>query len=811
MKLKDNAYEGTVENDPKVSSVKPVFEHLTSLNEKSRSTVLARGLDRIRLVEFEQSVSLDSMIQRYRDDPNVEYVQPNFLYEPDLVPNDPLYSQQYAHQLSQAEAAWDLCTGSPDVVIAVIGTGVAIDNPDLISNVWINPGEIAGNNLDDDNNGYPDDVNGWNFENDNNNPRPASSNHETMVAGIVAARGNNGIGICGVSWYSSIMPLRAAYTSDQVAAAIEYARENGARIIHMSFGNYDRSKYGDGVVKEMLDDAYAAGVLLVATAGNDQKDWKRYPAALYNVLAVGATDRYDRRAVWGYYYSHGGTNFGPWVDLSASGSDILSTTQTGYATGDGTSYSAPYVSGLGALLFSYDGNLSNMAVRAILENTTDSINIDTIYHSVGTGRVNAWQALYNASTAYPLGEIVSPENKGFVPVNSQQVPLVFLAQGDTYRIEYSAFAGDQWTLIAQGDPEQDTQPDGLVHLAFANPGLGSYTLRLKVSRSGYDHVDEKLFAIDGGYQKNWPLTVSENKRYLRSNAICMDIDEDGSNEIIQSTYADSITNGYTYIWNEDGSNLPGWPKYLGGDPSCSTSAVGDVDGDGDYEVVTTTYRGGFVYVWHWQDGELLSGDWPKNFGRHIRANPLLADLDGDGDSEIIVAVSGHETPYGIFAFQHDGALVWEFPTNNVQAPMAAADLDGDGDIEIVVTATYYDTYLLDHEGGLVNQWSGGSHKGPVIVDLNKDGVLEIVNVSDSEKKLRALHMDGTALWEVPLGTSTLRGYGAISVGDLTGDGYYDIFIANGYGYKAYNKVYAWDHTGNPQRRRCQRSPCRFYI
>jgi subtilisin family serine protease len=815
IKLKDNISLSKVRGDSQVNTVKPAFKYLSHLPYESMSSAVNRGLDRVHVMEFDTAVPVKSMLKKYQGDPDVEYVQPNYIYEPDVVPNDPMYSEQYAHQLTEAEPAWDLSTGSSDVVVAVIGTGVDIDHPDLVTNIWINPGETPDNFIDDDNNGYIDDVKGWNFYNNSNDPRPSGSSHETKVAGVIAAVGNNGVGICGVTWNSRIMPLRVAYNSEQVAEAIEYARANGAHIINMSFGNYDKTKYGDSLVKEMLDNAYEEGLLLVATAGNDKVSYNRYPAALYNVMAVAATNQYDERAVWS---NTKGTNFGPWVDIAAPGSSILSTIPDGgYNYGNGTSFAAPYVSGLGALLFSYNSILTNIKVRAILENTTDPVVIEPDYLYIGTGRVNVWNALYNSGSLYPLGEIVSPKNHELISKDTGQIPLTFFTHGSAYQLEYRAYGSDQWTLIAQGDTQPIPIPkdipfmqsslsdlgvpgnepplrDARINLFFDNPGLGTFMLRLTVTNSGYTHADTKMIGIGEDYQENWPVDMAGYDRLIMSTAICMDIDEDGENEIIQSSYGDGGQGGYTYIWNADGTDLEGWPKSLGGDPSCSTSAIGDVDGDGDYEIVTTTYNYGYVYVWHWQNGELLSGDWPKAYGTRIRANPILADLDGDGDGEIIVAVSDlNHINDGIHVLQHDGAPVWTYTIDNIQGPMAVADLDGDNDLEIVAVSLQ-NTYVLDHEGNLITQWTDGSHKSAVIADLDKDGELEII-CAKGTTAIRALHLTGDQIWIANSGTS-MGTYGAISVGDLNDDGYLEVFVTE-CNYNANNKVYAWDYAGNP--------------
>lgn len=784
-----------------IRSMEPVFKHragpqaLAGPAGEGVDTEQPQGLERVFLVRFEEGFDVEQKLEIIKQALQAEYVQLNYIYHPDTAPNDPYYDLQYGHKNAGAEFAWDVTTGSEDVVVAVIGTGVDIDHPDLAANIWSNPREVTGNSLDDDGNGFVDDVNGWNFYNNNNNPRPAGDSHETSVAGVVAAEGDNGEGVCGVSWHSAIMPLRIAYTSAQVAAAVEYARANGARIINMSFGNYDKGKYGDTVVKDAIDAAYADGVLLIATAGNDTTDTKRYPAALNNVMAVGATNRFERRVSW--------SNFGPWVDIAAPGDRIYTTipgvsleSSGTYDYASGTSFAAPYVAGAAALMFSDNPALTNVQARARLENTADPVDPAVEYISIGSGRVSASSCMADTGADYPLGEIVEPENRISFAEEATQIPVSFFGHGDSYTLEYSAYERDDWIMVGQGSVDGDAAGDGLVYLAFDNPGPGTYMLRLTVDMDGRTHADKKMFAVDGPYQQDWPGPVLGYQRWMMSTALCMDIDEDGRNEIIQSSYGGNTAGGYTYIWNEDGSSLSGWPRALMGDPSCSTSAIGDVDGDGDYEVVTTTYRYAAIYVWHWQGAQLLPG-WPKQYGSRsiIRANPVLADLDGDGDSEIIVAVCNYDdVNEGIFAFQHDGTQLWHFAINNVQGPLAAADLDGDGDIEIVASA-WQNLYVLDHEGNEVRRFDGGSHKSAIVADLDMDGVPEIIYYDMWDYQVRAVHVTGEVLWEAPTNAGA---YGALSAGDLTGNGYPEVFMAVNSGTSDYYaELQAWDYQGNP--------------
>ena len=284
---------------------------LTALNEALGVTAMVQleAGGESCLLEFPSATDVLEAVQRYRDLPGVADAQLNYVYTPDVVPDDVLYPNQYAHQRTEAEGGWDIETGDPAVVIAIIGTGVETTHPDLAPNLWQNPGEIPANGLDDDGNGFIDDHLGWDFVGLDNDPTP-SHPHETQVAGIAAAVGNNDAGVTGVCWSCSLMPLRISYTSVQVADALHYARQNGADVVNMSFGNYDVGKYGpDTIVEDAVDAAYASGVVLVATAGNNAIDVMRYPAALENVIATASTGTQDQRA--------GFSNFGSWVSVAA--------------------------------------------------------------------------------------------------------------------------------------------------------------------------------------------------------------------------------------------------------------------------------------------------------------------------------------------------------------------------------------------------------------------------------------------------------------------------------------------------------------
>ena len=753
-------------------------------------------------------------------DPEVEYAQPNYSYRICREPNDAEFLDQYAHQVIQMADAWDISIGSRDIVVAVLDTGVDVNHPDLNENIWVNPGEIPDNDIDDDENGYIDDIHGWNFDGDNNRVSPIDdpdailssvSGHGTMVSGVIAGVGNNGIGVAGVNWECSIMALRLSdlITSEEVAVALDYAAANGARIANMSFGADEFGPKGDGLVMEAIDRAYVAGVLLVASAGNSDNAIPQYPAAYPTVMAVASTDGEDIKT--------GHSSFGPWVDIAAPGTDIV-TTDMGedgeYIAIAGTSFSGPYVAAVGALVLSLDPSLSHLDVRAILENTTDPVyygDLDPALGYIGTGRVNAYRALQEADRPLPLGEIAQPRMRQTLPNDGNDVELALLMQGESYIVEYSSYGHDDWYPIRDG--EVATDANCLVRLTLANPGAGTYTLRLTVTGDGTAHTDVKDFGIDAlSRQSHWPKEEEAKlppETYYNGSPLCVDFDGNGSNEIIQSTISMDFDD-YTYgdllgeiaIWDKEGHALPGWPQeFLTDFTSIVMTGVGDIDGDGAFELVVVDDY--YLTVTAFEiTGELVEGLWPIDVGpwwAYISSDPVLADLDQDGDSEIIVALDAESsTEDGLFAIQGDGSYLWERRYIS-HGPLSVADMDGDGDVEIALSGlgpgiSNVHTFLLDHQGQQIKRWRGGGLKGTVISDLDGDGEKELLFCTDTY--VQAVHIDGRTVWRTKV-SEPLDTAGGMSIGDLDGDGKREVYVTSlvegdGFGY---TQVYGFDHAG----------------
>jgi subtilisin family serine protease len=345
-------------------------------------------------------MSVEDAVEMFKNNPDVEYAEPNYVLTIAVTPNDPSFDKLWGlHNTGQtggtadadidAPEAWDITTGLGNVVIAVIDTGVDYDHPDLSNNIWVNTGETdCTDGLDDDGNGYTDDCIGWDFANNDNDPID-DNGHGTHVAGTIAAEGNNSTGITGVMWTAKIMPLKfmdadgVGYTSDAISA-IEYARANGAHIVNCSWGNYDE----DPFLKDAIDNA--SSILFSCAAGNDTNDNDSipfYPASYQstNILSVTATDQNDNLASFSNYGKAS-------VHIAAPGVDIYSTIYNGsYAYSSGTSMAAPFVSGVAGLVLSNNPALNSFQARELILSTVDNKGLSVITE----GRLNA----YNAVTA----------------------------------------------------------------------------------------------------------------------------------------------------------------------------------------------------------------------------------------------------------------------------------------------------------------------------------------------------------------------------------------------------------------------------
>lgn len=323
-------------------------------------------------------------------DPNIEFAEPDFIAQALIVPNDPYYST-YEWHLPKigAPAAWDVSTGSADVVLAVVDTGVQAGHPDLAGRVL--PGYDFANSDSD-----PSDDNG----------------HGTAVAGTAAASGNDGIGVAGVAWGVSILPVKVLNSAGSgyysaIANGITYAADNGARVINLSLGGTSSSL----TLQNAVSYAVGKGCVVVAAAGNNGNNATVYPAAYANVLAVSALNAADTLPTW--------SSYGSFVDLCAPGENITTTySGSGYATVSGTSFSSPTVAGVAALALSVNPALSNTKVASLLTSTADDLGATGYDIYFGAGRVNAAKVV---AAAVPVADTTAPVTAVTKPANNSSI------------------------------------------------------------------------------------------------------------------------------------------------------------------------------------------------------------------------------------------------------------------------------------------------------------------------------------------------------------------------------------------------------
>jgi len=344
-----------------------------------------------------------------------------------FTPDDPFFSDQWYLSKIQAPEAWDMEQGKTGTVVAVLDAGVDMNHPDLLGRFWNNPGEIPDNGLDDDGNGFVDDVHGYNFVDKNANPEPPQTSlydegaisHGTMIAGIIGANTNNGVGVAGIDRTAKLMVVRILDNmgiGDSVTArkGIDYAVANGAKVINLSFTGFDF----DAEFQAAIERAHDAGVVVVAAVGNtknggtDINQKPIYPACFQDhgvqdwVLGVAATDQADTKTSFSNYGSS-------CTDISAPGVGILNTvyqndvwlpfSQGFYQDGwSGTSLAAPIVSAAAGLLFQEHPNITPNQVYTILRSSVDPVFMGGLSDgSIGSGRINIAKALTLANEQFP--------------------------------------------------------------------------------------------------------------------------------------------------------------------------------------------------------------------------------------------------------------------------------------------------------------------------------------------------------------------------------------------------------------------------
>ena len=697
--------------------------------------------------------------------------RPGALIDPSL-PSDARFSQQWSldnrGQTSgkpgadiDAIGAWRIEQGDPDVVIAMVDTGIDYTHRDLQSRMWTNEGEVPNNGLDDDGNGYVDDVYGYDFYDDKSDPWD-DHRHGTHTAGIAAAAWNHRVGIVGVAPHCRVMALKifdvaGSGSTAAAAEAIIYATNMGAKITSNSYGGPLYSQALDLA----FEYAFENDVVSIASAGNGSTDSASYPAALKNVLSVAATDDDDQPAEF--------TNYGEFVDLAAPGVSVLSTVPylwnaSGYALFSGTSMAAPHVAGIAALIRSHDPSATNRAVQSALMTAVDPL--DTAL-DLGTGRCNAKRALFLNHNSDLVVEATT-----IVESAESTLTISGTAGGDDFlRYDLDVGTGSypaQWTAL-----ESRFQPvsDGVLGtIDLANLPTGASRVRVRVTDSaGRSVADSKPFVVDNfgftqprdfdvlrkggllelrgnvsvlgftGYQVEWRPYILNNGYPSPSGpwtSAGIVLENGGLQQVSNNKLATfdtqvvTGTNRCHLRLSAPGSNFEevldlyldpnlqqGWPIRISHDPSYDGDLsvldplIVDLDRNGAAELYSLMTG---VFYGHDAAGVLLPGfpvNLPTSSGETYTTSALtVGDVDEDGFEEILFAGLRDQTLL-IYAYEADGILASGFPLaftyggspdSAVLRPNSSvvmADIDADGQDEIVFQA--FDILIIAERNGML--------------------------------------------------------------------------------------------------------------
>ncbi len=458
---------------------------------------------------FPEELDLAQIVEEYKKNPYIEYAHLNYFAVLHQTPNDTHFGSQWGLQKIEALNAWGINKGSEEVLIAVVDTGIDYNHEDLAANMWNGSGcvDYLGNPLGGC-------VHGYDFHDGDNNPLDGHG-HGTHVAGIIGAVTNNATGIAGVTWNSRLMAVKI-FSNDGIdttgdiltgANAIYFAVRNGAKIISNSWG-YDLPGEIPGAIKDAIDYANTQGALVIFAAGNDGSEETYQPGAYSGTLAVAATDQNDARSIWP---SGKSSNYGTWVDVSAPGTSILSTiTNNEYASYNGTSMAAPFVSGLAALIWSQDSDLTREEVWSAITGSADNIDIENVGYEgkLGSGRINAYSALSSITTPVNFiegggvigasidifgDEIKSDLIKEDITTNDTGLAFTFLNQGNYWfsasKEGYYDYNGSFVVSASELDVSFQMQKTPVISIA-------DYSAQLTNERAGHNYGDISVWIFE---------------------------------------------------------------------------------------------------------------------------------------------------------------------------------------------------------------------------------------------------------------------------------------------------------------------------
>ena len=734
------------------------------------------------------------------------------------TPNDPEFSQQWHHKVIQTPDVWDYTKGSKEIVVAITDSGVKWNHPDLADNIWINEAElpgitinwasgsiIGGDGRDNDGNGRIDDIMGWDFVDNDNNPyqyHPGSA-HGTHVAGCAGAVGDNGVGVAGAALTVSIMICKGSPTGEEAKGVqygyqqIKYAADTGADIINCSWGGPGSG----GTATTTVNNATQNGSLVVVAAGNDNTEhnssYRDYPADVPSALCVAASGPGDIKA--------GFSDYGEPIDLMAPGANIRAPwIQNNYSTQSGTSMASPVVAGVAALVKTLHPHLGPTDIKDRLMFTCDYVDdLNPNYAGLlGFGRLNAFKAvmfdlipnlsIFDYSVEEANGDMDGVPNPGeevnlFVHIFNE---LDWLTAADVTATLSTNASGVEIIQDTIGYPVID---GGSVSFNTRNPFIfktdefiSNLTIPFKVTITANHNAQfpyEKSFDLEVDLslqQAGWPLALGG---VSTSSALITDINRDESAEII---FGDP--SGNLRVVQKDKTPLPGFPVNLGSAINTAVAAA-DLTVNGRKEIVAHTASGKIFCVDY--RGRIL---FEHDAGGRLSSNPMIIDVDGDHKFEIVSLTFSNPQ---LIVLNADGTMYPGFPidiSGPVMSAPASADLNGDGNKEIIFSTSAGQLHAISivtkqDLPGWPKSIGAASWNGPIVADISGNGSPDVL-VANIQGIVKAFDNEGNEFISRALGNQVRAGVLAY---DLDNDGTCEIIVADMSG-----NIIVLDNNGNPK-------------
>jgi subtilisin family serine protease len=700
---------------------------------------LVEGLRLAKVPAEQQEIALAAL--RSRSD--VSYAEPNYIWQlSSTLPNDPRFGEQWGLRSVSpnspdtsdinADKAWDITIGDSSVVVAVIDGGVDTNHQDLRDNIFLNAGEIPDNGLDDDGDGFIDDVQGWDFHHNDNRvfDNEPGDDHATHVAGIIGARGNNGLGVSGVCWRVTLLPIKALGPNggsvSNIISAYGYVktlRDRGIniRVVNNSYGGSARSLAAEDAINQLSQ----SGILFVAAAGNDHRDNRKFPNypanySLPNVIAVAATE--EDFGIDPFYSNYGK----PKVMLAAPGTDILSTLpNNSYGYASGTSMAAPFVSGAAALVVAAKPNVSPATLKgALIYSRAQPQSLET------EGVLDVYAAI-QAANENDSTPPAAPANLQYAPptFGGSLVGLNWTATGDDggvgqivdYEVTSITPAGKRISVPIRTDPRPPGtaqnlfnilipigNPSGTLELrAFDNVGNSSsasvaapLNLNQSLLADPYIVTESPHTPLTTGGQR---LVLNGDDQYVQYN-LPFNVPMGGNfsvvsistNGVVHCTGAPPRRNGF----NDD---FPSSIEYLTGQPMIAglwDDLVIDSAERPDAGVYVVTPNNDTV-IFRWQANTFATGA-PVNFEIELKRNSTFIVRYGDGIAGLnpVVGLSyGTPQAYVVESHTHE---YWQ--TGSPISLSNAADVTFTQRTQpaFVVFQLEHDSYEISEGGGVAS-------------------------------------------------------------------------------------------------------------